>query len=111
MPSSFANIDTYFPVLTEETSAKDQNRALLNYLRILTDQLQYTLKNLGPENLEELRSSIDSLALSMQITAEQMGKLTAAFVIDEEGNIQIGGEDISVEITGTVTVNGTPLNP
>jgi chromosome segregation ATPase len=50
MPSNFLYIDTNFPTFTGEETSKEQIDSMLNYLRILVEQLRYTLNNLDMTN-------------------------------------------------------------
>lgn len=50
MPSNWQSIDMNFPSFTGEETAKEQIRALHNYLFQLRQGLQYSLQNLGIKN-------------------------------------------------------------
>ncbi len=50
MASNFMYIDTNFPTFTGKESAREMSETILNYMRMLTEQLRYTLKNLDAGN-------------------------------------------------------------
>lgn len=157
MASNIMYLDTHFPTFTGRESAKEVSTTLLNYMKMLTEQLRYTLQNLDATNfntdslkqiktetteelaaqVEALGKSISNLDLSLntlsstvrsmsstvqemsatlenvreqaQETAESLAILMAAVRADTDGNVSIGGQGKTVALTGTVTVNGTPV--
>ena len=144
MPSGYINIDAHFPSFNGKEDARQQTEMMLNYLRLLTEHLKYTFKNIGAENFNEtelkqikadttaelekrheaLTKRVNTLAGALQDVSEALGALTElvtltiqpeldtlreAVQVDEEGNIVIGGEEKSVELTGTVTANGKKI--
>ena len=69
MPSNMLNNDTMFPTFTEEQSSGEKIDLILNYLRMLVEQLRYSTYNLGVDNfndaeLNELEGSSPSRCIS-----------------------------------------------
>lgn len=69
MPANFSAIDNSFPSFTGKESPAVQIQALLNYLMIMKQELQYILGNLTPENwnkeaLEQMAQSVRSSLIS-----------------------------------------------
>lgn len=145
MPSGMINIDAHFPSFTGEESAREQAQELLSYLQMLTEQLRYTLKNLGAENFNEssltklqddTTAGVEALivALTARVSAIETAQqsqgnristvegtitgtlspgltaLQGAVQVDANGDITIGGAAKSVELTGTVSTNGTVIS-
>ena len=54
MPSNMLFMDTLFPKVTEEDSAKEAIKKILNYQFMLNEQLQYSFYNLGAENFNQV---------------------------------------------------------
>lgn len=50
MPSNWSIVDATFPTFKGDESPKQQINALLDYMKVLTEQLQYSLDNLGVNN-------------------------------------------------------------
>ena len=157
MASNIMYLDTHFPTFTGRESAKEVSTTLLNYLKMLTEQLRYTLQNLDATNfntdslkqlkvettedlvaqvtemgksisdldgglntlsatvrsmsstVQEMSTTLETVAAQAQATAESLARLTAAVQADADGNVTIGGTGKNVELTGNVTVNGTPV--
>ena len=76
MPSNFLYIDTNFPTFTGEESSEEQIDSMLNYLRILVEQLRYTLNNLDMTNFNTKAISDWSEASTEEIV-EQLVAVSA----------------------------------
>ena len=59
--------------------------------------------------VRSMNTTLEEVRAQAQTTAESMAELTAAVQADTDGNVTIGGAGKNVELTGTVTVNGTPV--
>lgn len=60
MPGNLLTADTSFPQLTNEQTTDEKFAIVTNYLRMLLEQLRYSMANLGMENFN--RTELDSLA-------------------------------------------------
>ena len=82
MPSNFLYIDTNFPTFTGEETSKEQIDSMLNYLRILVEQLRYTLNNLDMTNFNTQAlsdfsdSSTEDIAQELVTLAAQLNQLS-----------------------------------
>ena len=101
MPSNLLNVDTGFPDLKGAQSADEKFRMVSDYLYMLTEQLRYSMANLGRENFNDtafqdiaglitdpiyiqIKDVAGNLA-SLSVTAEQLISRMA----DAEGNISV----------------------
>lgn len=50
MPSNWSMIDNSFPTFTGKEQSSEQISMLMNYMRLLVEQLQYQLRNLDTSN-------------------------------------------------------------
>ncbi len=81
MPSNWLTVDSNFPSFTGRESPKEQVMKLSDYLFQLTDNLKYTLQNLGKDNwnavaLEQLsEDATKKLAEQIQNTMTQVQRL------------------------------------
>ncbi len=82
MPSNFLYIDTNFPTFTGEETSEEQIDSMLNYLRILVEQLRYTLNNLDMTNFNTKAlsdfsdSSTEDIAQELVTLAAQLNQLS-----------------------------------
>lgn len=96
MPNNWQMVDTNFPTITGEEPVKEQISKIVDYLSILTEQLQYQLQNLDSSNwnasaltemedktaerlsklIKELQNKIDSLAGRISSAEGIAGRLT-----------------------------------
>lgn len=99
MPSNILYIDNHFPTFTGEENSKEQIDIMLNYLRILVEQLRYTLKNLDTSNFnskamedwseastEDIRQGLTTMGAEL----EQLTRDTSALsgIIGRVGNLE-----------------------
>ena len=126
MPSGYINIDAHFPSFTGKEDAKEQTAVMLNYLRLLTEHLKYTLKNIGAENFNEtelkqiqtdttadleerheaLTKRVNTLASALSDVSTALAELTELV----EGSIQPGletlQEAIDIDESGDIVIGG-----
>lgn len=132
MPSNFLYIDTNFPTFTGEETNKEQVDIMMNYLRIMVEQLRYTLNNLDMSNFnskaledfsadstEDIVEAVTTLAAQLNQTNQSLVQLqhrVAALeqlpsrVSDAETNIAtLQADMITVQqnITSLQTSDGT----
>lgn len=60
MPGNLLTADTSFPQLTNEQTTDEKFAIVTNYLRMLLEQLRYSMANLGAENFN--RTELDNIA-------------------------------------------------
>ena len=75
MPSNIAMIDNSFPTFTGKEKPNEQIAQLMNYMRLLVEQLQYQLKNLDTSNWNE-KAMKDFQADTTSDVAEELSKMT-----------------------------------
>ena len=88
MPNNWQMVDSNFPTITGEEPVKEQIGKIIDYLSILTEQLQYQLQNLDSSNwnasaLTELeQSAVERLATvlkSLESTVNALsGRISSA---------------------------------
>lgn len=77
MPNNWSIVDATFPTFKGDESPKEQVAALVNYMKTLTEQLKYSLDNLGVNNWNatELKNLSDDVASLLAEDIEKMGLL------------------------------------
>lgn len=123
MPSNFLYIDTNFPTFTGEETSKEQIDSMLNYLRILVEQLRYTLNNLDMTNFnskaildwseastEDIQQELVTLATQLNQTNQTVAGLSRR-VSNLEGlqNRVADAEEAIEELQATAQDHGTRL--
>lgn len=73
MPSNMAMIDNSFPTFTGKEKPNEQIAQLMNYMRLLVEQLQYQLKNLDTSNWNK-KAMKDFQADTTSDVAEELSK-------------------------------------
>lgn len=82
MGTNWMAVDTNFPTFTGEESSKEQISAMLNYLFILKEQLQYSMRNLTLDNfnaagLDALTGEVSKkLGEQIQLFQNQLSQLS-----------------------------------
>ena len=124
MSGTFAALETGFPELEGKTTGQ-KLQALTDYLHLLLEQLRYTLRNLGAENLspagaeelgklitEPVRAQLTDLAGSVSELALTAGELKAQ-VTDGQGNytvLNLRPDGLHVgDAAGTTKLSGSSL--
>ena len=116
MPSNFLYIDTNFPTFTGEETSKEQIDSMLNYLRILVEQLRYTLNNLDMTNFnskaildwseastEDIQQELVTLATQLnQVNQDMAGLSRRVNVLDGLANRVADAEEAIKELQTTV---------
>lgn len=123
MPSNFLYIDTNFPTFTGEETSEEQIDSMLNYLRILVEQLRYTLNNLDLDNFnskaildwseaskEDIQQELVTLATQLNQTNQTVAGLSRR-VSNLEGlqNRVADAEEAIEELQTTARDHGTRL--
>ena len=98
MPNNWQMVDSNFPTITGEEPVKEQIGKIIDYLSILTEQLQYQLQNLDSSNwnasalteleqsavdrlnniLKNLESTVNSIAGRISSAEGIVGRMTEA---------------------------------
>ena len=100
MPQTWQMVDTNFPTITGEEPVKEQISKIIDYLAILTEQLQYQLQNLDSSNWNAtaLESFTDD-------TTTQFGKKVAALA-RQVSTLQSTVETLSARVSGAENLSG-----
>lgn len=118
MPSNMLFMDTLFPKVTEEDSAKEAIKKILNYQFMLNEQLQYSFYNLGAENFnqvewdsltEPIYASIgdtESAITELALTSEGLG-LRVSDAEKGIAELTVTAEGLTVSVDGLATEFGT----
>ena len=129
MPSGYINIDAHFPSFTGKEDAKEQTAVMLNYLRLLTEHLKYTLKNIGAENFNEtelrqiktdttadlearheaLTKRVNTLAASLQAVSGALDALTELVTATIQPGLETLQEAVQTDESGNITIGGEGL--
>ena len=135
MPNNWQMVDSNFPTITGDEPVKEQIGKIIDYLQILTEQLQYQLQNLDSSNwnasaltqledsaverisatLTELNSKLDAVAGRISSAEGIVGRMKT--VEDSISALQqviaVAGEEVTVgtdekilRLRGTVYING-----
>jgi len=126
MPSGAINIDAHFPSFTGREDPREQTAVMLNYLRLLTENLKYTLKNIGVENfneeelaqiktdttaaLEQRCSALNRRVNELSEALSSMSGTLDALALLVSGTIQPGLETlqdaVQVDAGGSIVIGG-----
>lgn len=118
MPSNMLFMDTLFPKVTEEDSAKEAIKKILNYQFMLNEQLQYSFYNLGAENFnqvewdsltEPIYASIgdtESAITELALTSEGLG-LRVSDAEKGIAELTVTAEGLTASVDGLATEFGT----
>lgn len=128
MPNNWSIVDATFPTFRGDESPKEQIASLVDYMKVLTEQLKYSLDNLGTNNwnatelknlsddvakllaedIEKLAKLYDDLNVKYEKLSLQLGKLQdnystlAGELQTINGNLNVIRQDITVLQGGTV---------
>lgn len=126
MPSGYINIDAHFPSFTGKEDAKEQTAVMLNYLRLLTEHLKYTLKNIGAENFNEtelkqiqtdttaeleerhetLTKRVNRLAAAVESLSGSLAALTGLVEETIQPGLETLQEAVQVDEDGNIVIGG-----
>lgn len=118
MPSNMLFMDTLFPKVTEEDSAKEAIKKILNYQFMLNEQLQYSFYNLGAENFnqvewdnltEPIYASIgdaESAITELALTSEGLG-LRVSDAEKGIAELTVTAQGLTASVDGLTTEFGT----
>lgn len=135
MPNNWQMVDSNFPTITGDEPVKEQIGKIIDYLQILTEQLQYQLQNLDSSNwnasaltqledsaverisatLTELKSKLDAMAGRISSAEGIVGRMKTAedSISALQQVIAVAGEEVTVgtdekilRLKGTVYING-----
>lgn len=102
MPSSIPSLDDMFPTLRGDESPREMFTAIVNFLYVMKESLDYTLANLSVENWNA--TALDELAAETRSPMEeQLEKLqrqlqtVAASVAEQKNSVN----DLTRELGGT----------
>ena len=100
MPQMWQLVDSNFPTITGEESTKEQISKIIDYLSILTEQLQYQLQNLDSSNW-----NVSALESFTDDTTTQFGQKVAALA-NQVGALQAAVSNLTARVSGVENLSG-----
>ena len=104
MPQMWQLVDSNFPTITGEESTKEQISKIIDYLSILTEQLQYQLQNLDSSNW-----NVSALESFTDDTTTQFGQKVAALA-NQVGALQAAVSNLTARVSGVENLSGRVQN-